>query len=149
MRKHLLINGSLVVVAAAIGVGAYANIGSGATTTASRETIVTAKRAVVLSSVSSTGNVEATTDLGVSFQQTGKVTAIYVKVGDHVTAGQQLAQIDDTQQAAALAVRAGVTHVRARRSSPDRCGAKRPTNARRTQPDSRPPRNRSRARNSV
>lgn len=103
MRKHLLINGSLVVVAAAIGVGAYANIGSGATTTRSRETIVTAKRAVVLSSVSATGNVEATTDLQVSFQQTGKVTAVYAKVGDHVTAGQQLAQIDDTQQAAALA----------------------------------------------
>ena len=102
MRKHLVINGSLVVVAAAIGIGAYASIGSGATTTASRETIVTARRAVVLSSVSATGNVEATTDLGVSFQQAGKVTAIFVKVGDHVTAGQQLAQIDDTQQAAAL-----------------------------------------------
>jgi multidrug efflux pump subunit AcrA (membrane-fusion protein) len=103
MPKHLLINGSLVVVAAAIGIGAYANIGSGATTTASRETIVTAKRAVVLSSVSATGNVEAPTDVGVSFQQTGKVTAIFVKVGDRVAAGQQLAQIDDTQQAAALA----------------------------------------------
>jgi len=103
MRKHLVINGSLVVVAAAIGIGTYTSIGSGATTAASRETVVTAKRAVVLSSVSSTGNVEATTDLGVSFQQTGKVTAIYVKVGDHVTAGQQLARIDDTQQAAALA----------------------------------------------
>jgi multidrug efflux pump subunit AcrA (membrane-fusion protein) len=103
MRKHLVINGSLVVVAAAIGMGTYASIGSGATTAASRETIVTAKRAVVLSSVSATGNVEAATDLDVSFQQSGKVTAIYVKVGDHVTAGQQLAQIDDTQQAGALA----------------------------------------------
>ena len=103
MRKHLVINGSLVIVAAAIGTGAYASIGSGATTAATRETVVTAKRAVVLSSVSATGNVEATTDLGVSFQQSGKVTAIFVKAGDHVTAGQQLAQIDDTQQRAALA----------------------------------------------
>ncbi len=103
MRKqHLLINGSLVVAAAAIGIGAYANIGSGATTSATRETVVTAKRAVVLASVSATGNVEATTDLGVSFQQSGKVTAIYVKAGDHVAAGQSLAQIDDTQQLAAL-----------------------------------------------
>ncbi len=102
MRKNLIINGGLVLVAVAIGVGAYANIGSGASTTAIRETVVTAKRGVVLSSVSSTGNVEATSDLSVSFQQTGKVTAIFVKPGDRVTAGQELAQIDDTQQQAAL-----------------------------------------------
>jgi len=103
MRKNLIVNGGLVVIAAAIGVGAYANIGSGASTSSStRETVVTAKRGVVLSSVSSTGNVEATSDLSVSFQQAGKVTAIFVKQGDHVTAGQQLAQIDDTQQHAAL-----------------------------------------------
>jgi multidrug efflux pump subunit AcrA (membrane-fusion protein) len=102
MRKNLIVNGGLVVVAAAIGVGAYANIGSGASTATTRETVVTAKRGVVLSSVSSTGNVEATSDLSVSFQQTGKVTGIFVKQGDHVSTGQQLAQIDDTQQHAAL-----------------------------------------------
>ncbi len=102
MRKNLIVNGGLVVVAAAIGVGAYANIGTGASTSTTRETVVTAKQGVVLSSVSSTGNVEAGSDLSVSFQQTGKVTAIFVKQGDRVTAGQQLAQIDDTQQHAAL-----------------------------------------------
>ena len=32
MRKNLIVNGGLVVIAAAIGVGAYANIGSGAST---------------------------------------------------------------------------------------------------------------------
>ena len=108
MRKNLIVNGSLVVVAVAIGVGAYANLGSGASTTATRETVVTAKRGVVLSTVSSTGNVEATTDLGVSFQQSGKVTGIFVKAGDQVTQGQQLAQVDDTQQARGAAVGASV-----------------------------------------
>ncbi len=101
-------------MAVAIGVGAYANLGSGASTTATRETVVTAKRGVVLSSVSSTGNVEATTDLGLSFQQSGKVTGIFVKAGDQVTQGQQLAQVDDTQQAAALlSAQASVTSAEA------------------------------------
>ncbi|HEV7525144.1 MAG TPA: biotin/lipoyl-binding protein [Acidimicrobiia bacterium] len=102
MRKHLVLNGSLVAVAVAIGVGAYANIGSGASTTATRSTVVTAKRGVVLSTVTATGNVEAPTNLGVSFQQTAKVTSISVHAGDHVTAGQELARVDDTLQFAAL-----------------------------------------------
>ena len=38
------------------------------------------------------------TTSALSFQQSGKVTGIFVKAGDHVTAGQQLAQVDDTQQ---------------------------------------------------
>ena len=70
---------------------------------ARRRRVATAKRSVVLSSVTSTGNVEAPTDLSLSFQQSGQVTAIFVKNGEHVHAGQALAQVDDTAQKLALA----------------------------------------------
>ena len=45
----------------------------------------------------------ACTEDSLSFPTAGTVTSISVAVGDHVTAGQELARIDDTSQLAALA----------------------------------------------
>jgi multidrug efflux pump subunit AcrA (membrane-fusion protein) len=102
MRKRLLLNGFLAFVVVAIAVGAFVTVHSTSGSAATTQTFATAKRGVVLESVTSTGNVEAPTNLSLSFQQSGQVTAIPVAVGDHVGAGQVLAKVDDTQQKVAL-----------------------------------------------
>jgi len=103
MSKRLLVNGLLVLVVLAIAAGVFATMRSSSSSAATTQTFATAKRGVVLQSVTSTGNVEAPTDLSLSFQQSGEVTAIFVSAGQHVVAGQALAQVDDTQQKLALA----------------------------------------------
>ena len=102
MRKRLLFNGFLVLVIVAIGAGVFATVHSSSSSAATTQTFATAKRGVVLQSVTSTGNVEAPTDLSLSFQQSGQVTQIAVKPGQHVAANQVLARVDDTQQKIAL-----------------------------------------------
>ena len=68
----------------------------------------------MLDSGTSTGNVEAPTDLSLSFQQSGQVTAIPVEVGTHVGAGQVLAKVDDTRRKIALqAAQAGLVSAQA------------------------------------
>src|SRR4029077_16422745 len=103
MRKRLLLNGFLALVVIGAAVGTYFTVHSSSSSASTTQTLATAKRSVVLSSVTSTGNVEAPTDLSLSFQQSGEVTAIHVEVGQHVPAQQALAQVDDTQQKMALA----------------------------------------------
>jgi multidrug efflux pump subunit AcrA (membrane-fusion protein) len=102
MRKRLFFNGLLVLVIAAIGAGIFATVHSSSSSGATTQTFATAKRGVVLQSVTSTGNVEAPTDLSLSFQQSGQVTVVAVATGDRVSAGQMLARVDDTQQQNAL-----------------------------------------------
>ena len=114
MRKRLFLNGFLALVVIGAAVGAYFTVHSKSSSASTTETLATAKRGVVLSSVTSTGNVEAPTDLSLSFQQSGQVTAILVSPGAHVTAGQALATIDDTAQKLALAsAQAGLTSAQA------------------------------------
>lgn len=114
MRKRLLFNGLLILAIVAIGAGVFATVHSSSGSAATTQTFATAKRGVVLQSVTSTGNVEAPTDLSLSFQQSGEVTAIAVKPGDHVAAGQMLARIDDTQQKIALeSAKASLTSAKA------------------------------------
>ena len=103
MNKRVLLNVILVVVLVSIGGAAFAAVRSSSSSSATTQTTATAKRGTVLESVTSTGNVEAPTSLSLSFQQSGQVTAIYVKTGEHVIAGQKLAKVDDTQQSHALA----------------------------------------------
>jgi multidrug efflux pump subunit AcrA (membrane-fusion protein) len=102
MRKRLLFNGVLVLVLVAIGAGVFMTVHSSSSSAATTQTLATAKKGVVLQSVTSTGNVEAPTDLSLSFQQSGQVTQIAVKPGQRVTANQVLARVDDTQQKIAL-----------------------------------------------
>lgn len=102
MPRKLLINGALATVAVAAGVASYAVVGANSASTHTTETTSTAKTGIVLSSVTSTGNVEAPTSLGVSFQQSGIVTEIDVTPGQHVDAGQLLAKVEDTTERGAL-----------------------------------------------
>jgi macrolide-specific efflux system membrane fusion protein len=103
MGKRAILNVALVVVLVSIGGAAVATVRSSSSSASTTETVATAKRGTVLESVTSTGNVEAPTSLSLSFQQSGEITAIYVKAGDHVTKGEKLAKVDDSQQSGALA----------------------------------------------
>src|SRR6202521_5236122 len=102
MRKRLLLNGFLVLVVIGAAVGTYFTVRSTSSSASTTQRLATATRANVLSSVTSTGNVEAPTDLPLSFQQSGQVSAILVSTAQHVGAGQALARVDDTAQRMAV-----------------------------------------------
>ncbi|MGO9875510.1 MAG: biotin/lipoyl-binding protein [Acidimicrobiia bacterium] len=114
MRKRLFLNGILALVVLAAAVGTYFTVRSTKSSASTTQIYATATRANVLSSVTSTGNVEAPTDLSLSFQQSGQVTSILVSVGQHVVANQALATVDDTADAMALSsAQAGLTSAQA------------------------------------
>ena len=52
---------------------------------------------VVEQTISETGVVEAAQNINLNFQNPGRITRIYVQVGDRVRVGQRLARIDTTQ----------------------------------------------------
>ncbi len=103
MRKRLFVNGILALVVVAAAVGTYFTVHSTKSSASTTQIYATATRANVLSSVTSTGNVEAPTDLSLSFQQSGQVTSVLVSVGQHVVANQALATVDDTADRMSLA----------------------------------------------
>jgi multidrug efflux pump subunit AcrA (membrane-fusion protein) len=63
---------------------------------ASAQLTATAKRGIVQSSVSATGNVTEATSASANFATSGTITAVYASIGEHVKAGQALAKIDPT-----------------------------------------------------
>lgn len=62
----------------------------------------TVQRGTVLATVSASGTVEPSRNLGLNFTTGGKLTNIYVKGGQHVHAGQKLARVDPTTSNQAL-----------------------------------------------
>ena len=101
--RYRWVNGVLAAAVIALGVGAYfiVNASSTPATTASIRTAAVT-RGVVLSSVSATGNVQAASQLSVNFRTSGTLSAVLVKVGQHVKAGQILGRIDSTDAKAAV-----------------------------------------------
>lgn len=98
--------------------GGYALTNAESASVTSSETVSTAKTGIVLSSVSATGNVESPDDLGVSFQQSGRVVSISVQPGQYVDAGAELARIEDvTQQSALVSAQAQLASARAQLAS--------------------------------
>ena len=94
-RKTAVLNLILAAGAIGAGVGGYLATGTSATTTATvRSTAV--QRGTVLSTISSSGNIEAAHSLTLSFTGSGTLVALWVKAGQAVKQGQQLAQIDPT-----------------------------------------------------
>ena len=53
--------------------------------------------AVAEQTISETGVVEAAQNINLNFQNSGRITRVYVQVGDRVRVGQRLARIDTTQ----------------------------------------------------
>ena len=74
MSRRVMLNTALVVVLVLIGGATFAAVRNSPSSSATTETLATAKKGTVLESVTSTGNVEAPTSLSLSFQQSGKVT---------------------------------------------------------------------------
>lgn len=90
---HLFLMAGLAVGVFAL---AWSEVGAPASSSRVSRQVVLAQRGVVQSTVSGTGNVEAGTDVSVSFQVSGTLADVFVKVGDHVSQGQLLATLDPT-----------------------------------------------------
>jgi len=83
----------LGVVAAGIIVFAVTQIGPPTSSARTSRQLVAAEDGVVQSTVTGSGNVEASTDDTVNFQTSGTLQDVYVNVGQHVTKGQLLAKL--------------------------------------------------------
>lgn len=77
--------------------------GSGSASTAVTSTVETVTRGSMSETVSADGTVEAAKTDDLSFGSSGKVTAVNVKAGDTVKAGQVLATIDPTDLESSVA----------------------------------------------
>ena len=94
-RKTAILN--LVLAAGAIGAGVGGYLATGTSTTATAVVRSTAvQRGTVLSTISSSGNIEAAHSLTLSFTGSGTLVALWARAGQAVKQGQQLAQIDPT-----------------------------------------------------
>ncbi len=103
-RRYVLINGLLVLALVGAGATAVLAVGEPSPTTNAVTPTATVTRGTVTATVSASGNLSAETTIGVDFPaNSGTVTAIMVKEGDTVTAGQALATADDTSAKLALA----------------------------------------------
>lgn len=97
-RGPILLNAALavaLVTGAGFGYAAVNDDGKSSGTPRVRTAAVA--RGTVLASVSASGTLVSPSDTGVSFGASGKVTAVNVKVGDQVKAGQVLARMDTAQ----------------------------------------------------
>jgi macrolide-specific efflux system membrane fusion protein len=95
-KSRLIATGALAVLVLGMAAVAMNSIYASASSKVTVRT-TTVQRGTVSSTVSATGNVAPAAALSVNFGTGGIVTAINVKTGDHVTAGQPLATLDDTQ----------------------------------------------------
>jgi macrolide-specific efflux system membrane fusion protein len=92
----------LAVGAVAVLIVAITSVGSTPARTVSQQ-LVTAKRGVVQSTVSGSGTLSPRRQADADFGTTGTVTSIHVKVGQHVNAGDVLANLDTGADEAQLA----------------------------------------------
>jgi len=94
---------NLVLVLAVLGAGywGYSVLHPKAAAVTTQTATVT--RGDVTATVSATGKVISPSDIGLAPLVAGTLSKLYVKVGDHVSAGKVLAQIDTTNLTTALA----------------------------------------------
>src|SRR5260370_418883 len=90
-RRSLWINGPLAAAIVVVAVVSYASVGAGGASAAPQTTLVA--RGTVLATVSASGTLQPPRNLGLSFYTGGRVTAIYVRAGQRVHAGQALARV--------------------------------------------------------
>jgi multidrug efflux pump subunit AcrA (membrane-fusion protein) len=87
---------ALAVVAVAVAVLAVTQIGPPTSSARTSKEIVTAEQGVVQSTVSGSGNIAAGTDDTINFNTSGTLQDVYVHTGQHVNAGQLIADLDPT-----------------------------------------------------
>ncbi len=100
IRAHKVI--SAIVVILVVGGGYYWYSSSQGTVTVTKYVIEDATPGTVVSSVTGSGQVQAVTSIDIKPQVSENVTKVYVSVGDHVTAGQLLVQLDTTNEQRAV-----------------------------------------------
>jgi HlyD family secretion protein len=97
-----LVSVGVLVAVAALGTAIYfgTSRGSGSSTTEGATPLVSASVpgvSPIASTVAFTGTISARYDMPIGTEgETGRVSAIYVEAGDHVKAGQLLAQVDES-----------------------------------------------------
>src|SRR5262249_35390030 len=87
---------ALAVIAAAVIVLAVTEIGAPTSSARTSKEVVTAGQGVVQSTVTGSGNIAAGTDVNANFNTSGTLQDVYVHTGQHVNAGQILADLDPT-----------------------------------------------------
>ncbi len=100
-RNAVIIIGAAVIVAAIILVFGYQRMTASASPTTRLQT-ANAQLGTLVATVSAAGNVSTPSSSKVSFQTSGTVTKVNVQVGDKVTAGQVLMELDTTNLQMAL-----------------------------------------------
>jgi RND family efflux transporter MFP subunit len=100
-RIGVLVTGAVLAIGA-LGTGLYYGTGRTASTTTVEGAIPLVSAAMpgvspITSTVAFTGTINARYDMPIGTEgETGRVAAIYVEAGDHVKAGQLLAQVDES-----------------------------------------------------
>jgi macrolide-specific efflux system membrane fusion protein len=92
----------LATLGVALLAAALTQIGAPASSARTSTQIVSAVKGVVQSTVTGSGNIQAGTSDDVNFQTSGTLSAVDVKVGQHVNKGQLLATLDPTNAQLAL-----------------------------------------------
>lgn len=87
---------SLIIIVALAGGGYYIDKTYFTTTAATTYTLGTVSKGTVISSVSESGQVSSSNEVTINPKASGEITAVYVKEGQKVAAGQAIAQIDMT-----------------------------------------------------
>ena len=100
-RTRLVVAG-LAIVALVLGTLIYRDMFVPSKNTGSSLNVYTVARRTVTAIISGSGNVEPQIQSNVNFKVAGTLTEIDVHVGDHVSAGQQLAAIDSSAQQSAV-----------------------------------------------
>ncbi len=102
MKSRIALHSVLALILLGGGFLGWHVLNSDSTPTTSSSSLVTASKGNVLTTVSASGNVASQNQQSVSFATSGVVTSILVSVGQQVTAGQELATLDDSQTMAAI-----------------------------------------------
>lgn len=99
-RRNIILNSVLVVALGVIGFFGWRTLYPAAAATTVRTATVSLQN--VSTSVSATGSVQTSADIGLNFGTSGIVRTLNVKVGDKVNKGQLLATVDDRATQLAL-----------------------------------------------
>jgi membrane fusion protein, macrolide-specific efflux system len=103
LRNPFVIAPLVALVAVGIWLGIRSTSSSSSASGATVERVVTATRGTLAQTVSASGTIEPETTDDLSFSVPGTVTAVNVKAGDAVTAGQVLATVDSASLASSVA----------------------------------------------
>ena len=101
-REQPLLNSVLVLGCLALIILALVAVGPASQSSGQSTRTTTVKNGVVQSTVSGSGNIQSANQLNLGFKTSGTVSHIYVKEGQHVTAGQLLATLDPGSAEVAL-----------------------------------------------